>query len=118
MCDLTAQSAFKLGGMMPPDQRDAVNPLRRVQRGLPPLFASHGGRDRLLPWRNSERLAELWRKKKNRSRFELLDVADHTFYHFNVNAAYFEQLLNSWSAFMVEQGIWEYNEGMDAGLLG
>ena len=118
VCDLTAQSAFKLGGMMPPDQRDAVNPLRRVQRGLPPLFASHGGRDRLLPWRNSERLAELWRKKKNRSRFELLDVADHTFYHFNVNAAYFEQLLNSWSAFMVEQGIWEYNEGMDTGLLG
>lgn len=57
-------------------------------------------------------------KKKNRSRFELLDVADHTFYHFNVNAAYFEQLLNSWSAFMVEQGIWEYNEGMDTGLLG
>ena len=52
------------------------------------------------------------------TRFELLDVADHTFYHFNVNAAYFEQLLNSWSAFMVEQGIWEYNEGMDAGLLG
>ena len=66
--------------------------------------------------------AKGWRscgeKKKNRSRFELLDVADHTFYHFNVNAAYFEQLLNSWSAFMVEQGIWEYNEGMDAGLLG
>jgi len=27
-------------------------------------------------------------------------------------------LLNSWSSFMVEQGIWEYNEGMDAGLLG
>ncbi len=26
VCDLTAQSAFKLGGMMPPDQRDAVNP--------------------------------------------------------------------------------------------
>ena len=70
------------------------------------------------PRKSSERLAELWRKKKNRSRFELLDVADHTFYHFNVNAAYFEQLLNSWSAFMVEQGIWEYNEGMDAGLLG
>ena len=46
------------------------------------------------------------------------NVADHTFYHFNVNAAYFEQLLNSWSAFMVEQGIWEYNEGMDTGLLG
>lgn len=45
-------------------------------------------------------------------------MADHTFYHFNVNAAYFEQLLNSWSSFMVEQGIWEYNEGMDAGLLG
>ena len=66
----------------------------------------------------TERLAELWRKKKNRSRFELLDVADHTFYHFNVNAAYFEQMLNSWSSFMVEQGIWEYNEGMDAGLLG
>ncbi len=64
VCDLAAQSAFKLGGMMPPDQRDAVNPLRRVQKGLPPLFASHGGRDRLLPWRNSERLAELWRKKK------------------------------------------------------
>lgn len=64
VCDLTAQSAFKLGGMMPPDQRDAVNPLRRVQRGLPPLFASHGGRDRLLPWRNSERLAELWRKRR------------------------------------------------------
>lgn len=61
---------------------------------------------------------ELWRKKKNRSRFELLDVADHTFYHFNVNAAYFEQLLNSWSSFMVEQGIWEYNEGMDAGIAG
>ena len=53
-----------------------------------------------------------------RDRFELLDVADHTFYHFNVNAAYFEQLLNSWSSFMVEQGLWEYNEGMDAGLLG
>ena len=50
--------------------------------------------------------------------FELLDVADHTFYHFNVNAAYFAQLLNSWSSFMVEQGLWEYNEGMDAGLLG
>ena len=48
----------------------------------------------------------------------MVDVADHTFYHFNVNAAYFEQLLNSWSSFMVEQGIWEYNEGMDAGLLG
>ena len=45
VCDLAAQSAFKLGGMMPPDQRDAVNPLRRVQKGLPPLFASHGGRD-------------------------------------------------------------------------
>lgn len=38
VCDLTAQSAFKLGGMMPPDQRDAVNPLRRVQRGLPPCL--------------------------------------------------------------------------------
>ena len=36
VCDLTAQSAFKLGGMMPPDQRDAVNPLRRVQRGFLP----------------------------------------------------------------------------------
>ena len=61
---------------------------------------------------------ELWMKKRNKARFELLDVADHTFYHFNVNAAYFEQLLNSWSSFMVEQGLWEYNEGMDAGLLG
>ena len=57
-------------------------------------------------------------KKRNKARFELLDVADHTFYHFNVNAAYFEQLLNSWSSFMVEQGLWEYNEGMDAGLEG
>ncbi|MFR4223347.1 MAG: hypothetical protein ACLT38_06655 [Akkermansia sp.] len=43
VCDLTAQSAFKLGGMMPPDQRDAVNPCGAC-RGLPPLFASHGGR--------------------------------------------------------------------------
>lgn len=56
-------------------------------------------------------------KKKNRSRFELLDVADHTFYHFNVNAAYFEQLLNSWSVYGGAE-IWEYNEGMDTGLLG
>ena len=48
VCDLAAQSAFKLGGMMPPDQRDAVNPLRRVQKGLPPLFASHGGRLSLI----------------------------------------------------------------------
>ena len=118
VCDLSAASVFKLTDTMTPEQRDSLNPLKRLQKGLPPLFASHGGRDRLLPWRTSERLAELWMKKRNKARFELLDVADHTFYHFNVNAAYFEQLLNSWSSFMVEQGLWEYNEGMDAGLLG
>lgn len=118
VCDLGARSSFNLAEMMTPEQKAILNPLRRVQKGLPPLFACHGGRDRLLPWRNSERLVELWRKKKNRAGFELLDVADHTFYHFNVNAAFFEQLLNSWSSFMVDQGIWEYNEGMDAGLLG
>lgn len=118
VCDLSADSVFKLTDTMTPEQRDSLNPLKRLQKGLPPLFASHGGRDRLLPWRTSERLAELWMKKRNKARFELLDVADHTFYHFNVNAAYFEQLLNSWSSFMVEQGLWEYNEGMDAGLLG
>ena len=118
VCDLSADSVFKLTDTMTPEQRDSLNPLKRLQKGLPPLFASHGGRDRLLPWRTSERLTELWRKKRNKARFELLDVADHTFYHFNVNAAYFEQLLNSWSSFMVEQGLWEYNEGMDAGLLG
>ena len=118
VCDLSADSVFKLTDTMTPEQRDSLNPLKRLQKGLPPLFASHGGLDRLLPWRTSERLAELWMKKRNKARFELLDVADHTFYHFNVNAAYFEQLLNSWSSFMVEQGLWEYNEGMDAGLLG
>ena len=118
VCDLSADSVCKLTDTMTPEQRDSLNPLKRLQKGLPPLFASHGGRDRLLPWRTSERLAELWMKKRNKARFELLDVADHTFYHFNVNAAYFEQLLNSWSSFMVEQGLWEYNEGMDAGLLG
>lgn len=118
VCDLSADSVFKLTDTMTPEQREFLNPLKRLQKGLPPLFASHGGRDRLLPWRASERLTELWRRKRNKARFELLDVADHTFYHFNVNAAYFEQLLNSWSSFMVEQGLWEYNEGMDAGLLG
>lgn len=118
VCDLTSPSVAKLAGMMSPEQREKVNPLRRVQRGLPPLFVGHGGRDRLLPWQSSKRLAELWRKKKNQSKFELLDVADHTFYHFNVNAACFEQLFNSWSHFMVDQGIWEYNEEMESGLLG
>ena len=118
VCDLSADSVFKLTDTMTPEQRDSLNPLKRLQKGLPPLFASHGGRDRLLPWRTSERLAELWMKKRNKARFELLDVADHTFYHFNVNAAYFEQLLNSWSSFMVEQGLWENNERMDPGLLG
>lgn len=118
VCDLGEDSVLKLTDSLTTEQRNALNPVRRLQKGLPPLFACHGGKDRLLPWRNSERLTELWSRKKNRSRFELLDVADHTFYHFNVNAFYFEQLINSWSEFMVEQGIWDYSEGMESGLLG
>ncbi|UQT45561.1 hypothetical protein M5E88_04895 [Akkermansia muciniphila] len=40
VCDLTAQSAFKLGGMMPPDQRDAVNPCGACRGASSPVCES------------------------------------------------------------------------------
>lgn len=43
VCDLSADSVFKLTDTMTPEQRDSLNPLKRLQKGLPPLFASHGG---------------------------------------------------------------------------
>ncbi len=118
VCDLKGDSTFKLAHALEGDQMEKLNPFRRLQKGLPPLFISHGGRDRLLPYRHSARLAELWKKKKNPVHFELLEVADHTFYHFNVNAAYFEQILYGWSRFMTELGIWDYEvEDAENGLL-
>lgn len=117
VCDLSVESVFRASEMMTVEQRDRLNPMRRIQSGLPPLFACHGGRDRLLPWLASERLAAMWSRKRNKAGFELLDVADHTFYHFNVNAVCFERLLNSWSLFMEEAGIWDHHEGMGDGLL-
>ncbi|MDO4409706.1 MAG: alpha/beta hydrolase [Akkermansia sp.] len=117
VCDIQSEYAYKLTGKLNHEQKSTLNPIHRLQKGLPPLFASHGGRDRLLPWQLSEKLVKYWNKKSNPAQFELLDVADHNYYHFNVNAAYFEQVLNCWSAFMFEHSIWDYSESMDAELL-
>ncbi len=117
VCDLSASSTFKLANALDDEQREAFNPFKRLQKGIPPLFICHGGRDRLLPWHASARLAQVWKKKKAPVHFNLLEIADHNFYHFNVNATFFEQLMSSWTAFMADLGIWDIDDAQDSVLL-
>lgn len=100
------------------EPRKALSPMRRIQQGLPPLFASHGGMDRVIDPRMTEALCREWKRKKNISHYAYLNRADHSYYHFNVNARFFEYLLSEWDAFMVEQGIWEEDSGVGNVLLG
>lgn len=93
------------------DELSSLNPFNRLQRGLPPLFASHGADDRVLPAQDSRVFCREWRKHKNKAEFFLLDSADHSYMHFNVNASAFESTLNGWLRFMMEAGIWQRDDG-------
>lgn len=100
----------KMVGDMDAETLRKLNPAHRIRKGLPALFASHGNYDKLLPWRMGEQFVKLWRKSKNPASFLRLDNADHAYYHFNVNAVYFEHVLTEWVNFMVEQKIWQIDE--------
>lgn len=117
VCDLEVNSAFKLVGEIKEDIITKFNPLQRIGKNLPPLYIAHGGYDRLLPPVSSHKLALQWKKRNNTVRWELIDTADHTFYHFNVNARHFEFLVNSLQEFMIERGIWDEGGDLGAGLL-
>lgn len=103
-------------GCDPAVMRD-LNPANRLRKGLPPLFASHGDQDKLLPWRSGEQIAKLWKKKGNPSCFIRLENADHAYYHFNVNAAQFEYVLAEWMDFMTAQDIWQIEASSNGFLL-
>ncbi len=116
-----SDTAVKLAERLMPDlddeKRKALSPLRRVCRGLPPLFASHGGMDRLIEANLTTTLCKEWARKRNACHEALLDQADHSYYHFNVNARFFEYLLSEWDAFMVDHGIWLENNAVGNVLL-
>lgn len=83
-----------------------IDPTRRLRKKLPPLFASHGALDKLLPCKTMEHFTKQWAKYKNPVKFVRLESADHSYYHFNVDAVRFEHILQEWINFMIKQDIW------------
>jgi acetyl esterase/lipase len=115
--DATAPLLDRLLTGLSDEERRAISPMNRLQRGLPPLFASHGGKDRVIDPAVTESLCKQWKKNKNQQYFARLDLADHSFYHFNVNARFFEYLLAELDDFMVSQKIWEPRSSEDSVLI-
>lgn len=85
---------------------DRINPCSLLRRELPPLFCAHGMMDPLLDYEMRQWFCEEWKKLGNEAEMALCPNGDHTLTHFEVNPAVFEQILLSWQAFMVGQGIW------------
>ncbi len=115
--DTDTRIADRVLSGMNEEERKALAPARRIRKGLPPLFASHGGQDRVISPRMTEEFCREWTKKKNIGHYAYLNLADHSYYHFNVNARFFEFLLSEWDNFMVEQGIWDEDDGVGNVLL-
>jgi acetyl esterase/lipase len=62
-----------------PDLADAASPVHRVHPGAPPFLFVHGTGDRLVPPRQSHRLADALRAAGGRADVELVDGAGHQF---------------------------------------
>ena len=116
--DLMAPGARRVREFFDAEVLVSLSPLHRLQRGLPPLFASHGSDDKILLADESRLFCREWSKNKNKAEFFLLDSADHSYMHFNVDAASFESTLNGWVRFMTELEIWKQDkDGSDILLL-
>jgi acetyl esterase len=83
----------------------ALSPNGLVRRKLPPMLFMHGKADRVTPF---EEAASFCRRMKWRgNRCQLLDfnVAEHSFFNFNVSHTNFEMTIAAADRFLVEHGI-------------
>ena len=92
----------KKGGM----NVGSFNPCALLRRKLPLLFCAHGMQDPLLDYEMRQWFCDEWERFGNTAELVLCPFGDHTLPQFSVNPAVFEQVLLSWDAFMVEQGLW------------
>lgn len=88
-----------------PIEAKKTNPMSFLPRkNLPPCLIFHGRDDRVVPFSQSERLAKLYKKRKNRCELIDFERADHSFFNYNVNELNYRLTLRAADNFLLELG--------------
>lgn len=104
--DLNAPEAARLQIDREMSAAYGLNPVDLLRPCLPPLFSAHGMQDSLMDCHLSEWFAAEWKGCGNAAMHVSCPLGDHAFLHFNVNPQVFEQVMASWDAFLVSNGVW------------
>jgi acetyl esterase/lipase len=90
-----------------PDAKTAkrCSPTSLVRSKLPPILLLHGTADRIAPFSEVKRFRSRLRWRRNACELVDFERADHSFFNFNVNHAYFEMTVAAASQFLIKRGL-------------
>lgn len=86
-------------------ERKLASLSRHVSPGLPPMLMIHGTEDRLVPFEEASRFADLMKRKKNPFRLAEFEGRDRNFFNFNTDPLSYEATLSTVNSFLDEHGI-------------